>query len=149
MRSQKGVTMMSLIIYITSFLVITGLVAGITSFFYSNSTLMTEELYSAADYNKLNLYLVKESEQQGNRVKNIEFANDEEDSKDAYSLSFTNGDKFTFDPFNNLLYYNNICICEDVQKFKVDTEYTYGKEVMNVMIGFTNKSYSCKYTMMQ
>lgn len=141
---------MGLIIYVTSFLVVTGVVAGVTSFFYSNSMLMTEELYSAADYNKLNLYLVKESEQEGNRVKYIEFANAGlDESKDAYSLSFTNGDKFTFEPENHLLYYNNICICEDVQRFKANTEYTYGKEVMNIMIGFTNKSYSCKYTMMQ
>lgn len=77
MRSNKGITMMGLIIYITSFLVVTGVVAGLTSFFYGNSTLLTKELYSSADYNKLNLYLVKESEQQGNRVDEIVALNKE------------------------------------------------------------------------
>ena len=140
MNSQKGITMISLIIYISSFLIVTGVVAGITAFFYGNTTLMTQELYSSADYNKLNLYLVKESEQKGNRVK---------DSTDNNCVTFSNGDKFTFDSTNKLLYYNSICICEDVQNFSVKTEYDSGKEVMKVIVGFTNKSYTCKYTMAQ
>ena len=139
MRSEKGITMMSLIIYITSFVVIIGIVAGITSFFYGNTSLMTQELYSSSDYNKLNLYLVKESEQKGNKVK----------LSNGNNLEFSNGDKFTFDETNKLLYYNSICLCEDVQGFKAKTEYDSGKEVIDVKIEFTNKSYSCKYTMAQ
>lgn len=144
MRSRKGITMMGLVIYITSFLVVTGIVAGITSFFYGNSTLMTQELYSSADFNKLNLYFVKESEQIGNRVTEINGSD-----KKTNFIKFSNGDKFTFDENNSLLYYNGICLCEDAQKFEVKREYTYGKEVVSVLIGFTNKSYKCKYTMVQ
>lgn len=139
--SNKGITMMSLIIYITSFLVVVGVVAGITSFFYGNASLMTQELYSSSDYNKLNLYLVKESEQVGNRVSSLNSENG--------ILSFTNGDKFTYDKTNKLLYYNSICLCEDIQNFSTNTEYTDGKEVINVNVEFTNRSYSCKYTMAQ
>jgi len=151
MRSNKGITMMSLIIYITSFLLVTGIVAGVTAFFYGNSSLMTAELYSAADYNKLNLYLVKESEQENNRVKDIARveAAGASDSN-AYYLEFTNGDRFTYDEDNKLLYFNYICLCEDVQNFKVnDPEYDTGKEVISVMVEFTNKSYTSKYTMAQ
>ena len=142
MNSQKGITMISLIIYISSFLIVTGVVAGITAFFYGNTTLMTQELYSSADYNKLNLYLVKESEQKGNRV-------EQDSTNNNNCVKFSNGDKFTFDSMNKLLYYNSICICEDVQNFDVKTEYDSGKEVMKVIVGFTNKSYTCKYTMAQ
>ena len=143
-KSKKGITMMSLIIYITSFLVITGVVAGITAFFYGNSNLMTQELYSSADYNKLNLYMVKESEQKGNRVSKIN--SDENITKD---VTFSNGDKFTFDSVNHLLYYNSICLCEDVKEFDVKPYSDSGKEVLNVKINFSNVSYSCKYTMVQ
>ena len=136
-RSNKGITMMSLIIYITSFLVVVGIIAGITAFFYGNASLMTQELYSASDYNKLNLYLVKESEQPGNRVTNTN------------GLSFSNGDKFFYDSTNHLLYYNSICLCEDIQGFTTTTDYSSGKEVINVKVDFTNRSYSCKYTMAQ
>ena len=146
MRSHKGITMISLIIYISSFLVVTGIVAGITSFFYGNSNLMTQDLYSSADYNKLNLYFVKESEQNGNRINSI---NPENSSQTTEYLDFKNGDVYTYDKTNKMLYYNSICICEDVQDFKVSREFSTGKEVMNVMITFSNSSYSCKYTMAQ
>ena len=149
MRSRKGITMMGLVIYVTSFLVVTGIVAGITAFFYGNANLMTQELYSAADYNKLNLYFVKESEQEGNRVSQIEESAGAGTDKDASKVIFSNGDIFTFDSTQNLLYYNSICLCEDVQKFKVQKEYDTGKEVIKVIVGFTNKSYTCKYTMAQ
>ena len=138
--SNKGITMMSLIIYITSFLVIVGVVAGITAFFYGNASLMTQELYSASDYNKLNLYLVKESEQVGNKVNKPVTTGE---------LAFSNGDKFKYDSSNHLLYYNSVCICEDIQGFETTTDYTTGKEVVNVKIDFTNRSYTCKYTMAQ
>ncbi len=143
--SKKGITMIGLIIYIASFLVVTGIVAGITVFFYSNSTLITQSLFSSADYNKLNLYFVKESEQDGNRVTNITNGS----SDITKSLEFSNGDAFTFDDVNNTLYYNSICIGEDVQKFKVSKESTSGKDVLNVMVSYSNASYSCKYTMAQ
>ena len=145
MRSRKGITMMSLIIYVSSFLVVAGTIAGITAFFYGNSNLMTQELYSAADYNKLNLYFVKESEEKGNHVTGISPSTGDS----VNSLTFSNGDKFTFDSANNLLYYNSICLCEDIQSFKVKKVYGSGKEVLEVMVGFTNKSYTCKYTMAQ
>lgn len=149
MRSNKGITMMGLVIYVTSFLVVTGIVAGITSFFYGNSSLMTEELYSAADYNKLNLYIVRESEQNGNRVIDISPKPGEDPESNTTYLTFSNGDKFTYDSNSQLLYYNSICLCEDIQGFKVSTDYATGKEVLNVLVKFTNASYSCKYTMAQ
>ena len=55
--------MLSLVIYIASFLVVAGVIAGITIFFYNNTKLLDTEVYSAAEYNKLNMYLVKESEE--------------------------------------------------------------------------------------
>ena len=138
MHLKNGITMMSLVIYISGFLIVICVVSGITSFFYGNSTLMTQELYSSSEFNKINLYLVKESEQKGNRVKEI-----------SPNLEFSNGDKFLYDSANKLLYYNSICLCEDVQDFTVQSEYTSGKEVISVKVEFTNKSYSCKYTMAQ
>lgn len=147
MNSKNGITMISLIVYITSFLLVTGIIAGVTYFFYSNTNLINEELYSVADYNKLNLYFVKESEQKGNRINEIILDNN--GFEDNYYVSFLNGDRFTFDYTNHLLYYNSICLCEDVQKFQVQKEYDMGKEVLSVLVGFTNRSFSCKYTMKQ
>jgi hypothetical protein len=64
-------------------------------------------------------------------------------------FEFSNNDRFTLDKTSGLLYYNAICLCEDVQSLDVDTEYTSGKEVLKVKVGFTNKTYTTKYTMAQ
>lgn len=140
-KSQKAITMVSLVIYIGCFLVITGIIGAVTVFFYNNTSLLNSEVYSSAEYNKLNMYLVKESEEQGNSFVNFD------DSSNMCTLTFSNGNVYTFDKDNNLLYFNKICLCEDVQEFKVSTDYTTGKEVIKVKIDFTNKSYTTNYTM--
>ena len=137
MRSQKGVTMIGLIVYVASFLLIASVIGGVTSFFYGNSKLMSQEIYSSADFNKLNLYFIRESEIKGNRFKS--------------AVEFSNGDIFTCDLDNKNLYYNNICICQDVQSFEVKEpkDPSYGKQVLSVKVNFTNRSYTTKYTMAQ
>lgn len=145
LNSQNGITMLSLVVYIASFLVITAIIAGITMFFYNNTSLMNVETFSAAEYNKLNMYLVKQSEESGNKLTQI----DQNRESSINYIEFSNGDRFTLDKNTNLLYYNKICICEDVQNLEVKQDYTTGKEVINVKVEFTNKTYTNKYTMAQ
>ena len=130
-KSQKGITMVSLVIYIACFLIVAGTIGGITIFFYNNTSLLNDEVYSSAEYNKLNMYLVKESEEDGNSFVNFD----------------NSGNIYTFDKDNNLLYFNKICLCEDVQDFSVLTDYTTGKELIKVKIDFSNKSYTTNYCM--
>ncbi len=62
-KSQNGITMINLVIYVISFLIVASMISGITIFFYSNTDLINKENYTAAEYNKLNMYMVKESEE--------------------------------------------------------------------------------------
>lgn len=142
MHNKKGITMINLIIYVASFLVIAGIIASITAFFYSNTALLDEEMYSAAEFNKLNAYFVKESEEDLNKVREISL-----DGEETNYIEFTNNDRYTFDKENHYLYYNSVLLCEDVQGFKTEKSYTNGKEVIKLIVNFTNKAYSCKYTM--
>ena len=145
LKSQNGVTMVSLVIYIACFAIVAGIIAGITTFFYSNTTLMDQEVYTAAEYNKLNMYLVKESEEEGNRLYDISL----DETSDMPYIEFSNGNRYTLDKETHILYYNSICLCEDVQNLTLEKEYTSGKEVLKVKVDFTNKSYTTKYTMAQ
>lgn len=140
-KSQNGITMTSLVIYVVCFLIVAGTIGAVTIFFYNNISLLDNEVYSSAEYNKLNMYLVKESEYEGNSFVSFD------DSGDIYTLTFSNGNIYTFDTENNLLYFNKICLCEDVQDFSVITDYTTGKEVIKVKIDFSNKSYTTSYCM--
>jgi hypothetical protein len=87
--------------------------------------------------------LVKESEDEGNRLSDNQLDNE---SNMVY-FEFSNGDRFTLDKSSNLLYFNSTCLCEDVKNLQVSTEYNSGKEVIKVKVEFTNKTYTTKYTM--
>lgn len=143
LKSSKGVTMINLVIYVTCFLMITGLIGNLTVFFYNNSEILDNEISAASEYNKLNLFLVKESKIAHNKFESFYIEND------LKYLTFSNGDTYLFDKENGLIYYNNICVCEFASDFNVTTDYSSGKEVVNVLVKFDNDniSYKTSYTM--
>lgn len=68
MKSQKGISLMSLLIYVVAFLVISGIIAAITTFFYSNYAFLDDKVSISSEYNKLNLCFVQETEKLGNYI---------------------------------------------------------------------------------
>lgn len=143
-KSTKGITMINLIIYISCFVIVAAVVGGITVFFYSNTDVLDSEISAASEYNKLNMYLVKESQYSNNKF--MEY--NSEDGNMSY-LTFSNGNMYTFDEENRLLYYNEMCLCESVSDFDVTPDYSSGKQVVNVLVKFDNDniSYKTSYTM--
>ena len=53
MKTNKGITMLSLVVYVAVFLVVIAVVANISSFFYKDITTMDAETTSDYEYNKL------------------------------------------------------------------------------------------------
>ncbi len=142
-KSAKGITMVNLVVYVTCFVIIAAVVGNLTVFFYNNSEILDNEISAASEYNKLNLFLVKESEIANNKFDDFYTENNNS------LLVFSNGDTYTFDKDNGLIYYNNMCICEFTSDFNVTTEYSSGKEIVNVLVKFNddNISYKTSYTM--
>lgn len=142
-KSASGITMISLVIYVVCFVVISAIVGTITVFFYNNNEVLDNELVASAEYNKLNMYLVKDSQDIDNSYNGIYEQNN------LYSLVFNNGSVYTFDKENNAIYYNQMCLCEFISDFDVSLDYSSGKEVVNVLVKFNddNISYKTSYTM--
>ena len=142
-KSAKGITMVNLVVYVTCFVIIAAVVGNLTVFFYNNSEILDNEISAASEYNKLNLFLVKESEIANNKFDDFYTENNNS------LLVFSKGDTYTFDKDNGLIYYNNMCICEFASDFNVTTEYSSGKEIVNVLVKFNddNISYKTAYTM--
>ena len=68
-KSQKGITMVSLIIYIASFLVVTSIVGFITTFFYNNVANINNDLGATAYYNAFNSFMLAEVNKPGVKIK--------------------------------------------------------------------------------
>mgnify|MGYP003307350006 FL=1 len=60
MKTQKGISLMSLIIYVVAFVMVSGIIAGVTTFFYSNYTFLDENVSVSSEYPKLNQCFVQD-----------------------------------------------------------------------------------------
>ena len=67
-KREKGVTLISLTIYVVVMVLVVTLIAVIRSFFYSNVINIDREAIELAELNKLNLYMIEETEKEENSI---------------------------------------------------------------------------------
>jgi hypothetical protein len=103
MRSEKGITLTTVVIYVMAMIVIVGIVATITSFFYSNTAELEETSSILGEFNKFNLYFLSETQKEDNKVVKIE---------SGKRIIFSSGAAFTYQ--DNGIYFNNIKLCSGV-----------------------------------
>ena len=144
MKSQKGITMLSLVIYVASFLAVTGVIAIVTTFFYNNLKIINTDMGSSAYYNKLNLYLVEETKKPGNEI--YKYDNSDISAGSKYiTFNDSANNKNTFVHQGSILYYNKIALCNNVSDFKVKVDETTGKKIINVYVEIDGIAYSTNY----
>ena len=176
MKSQKGITLMSLIVYVMAFLIVIGIVGSITTFFYTNYSFLDKKSSVAAEYSKLNLTFSEENKASGNYIYDLQsgvtsgilsksaiehFSVNEEYETKYDLLEALNGvykQYFnTYVLFNDenvigwredekVIYFNQSIICNDVEKFSITKSIENVHTILNVYVEFDNKSYSTKYT---
>ena len=146
MRSQRAITLTSLVIYITVLLIVLGMLAVITGTFRGNIKEIYVEGTNNAEIDKFNVYFLKEVKKQGNEVEAI---SDNE-------VLFTTGNKYTFN--NKCIYLNNnIKVAEKIDKCIFASSLVNNKTVITVTIKavdaeektieyvLSNKAYSSTY----
>ena len=138
---------MSLTIYIIAFVMIVGIVGSITIFFNSNAKEINMASGASAEYNKFNLYML-EYTKNGSKItipreytkesKYITFSTDTEENQNFN----------TFVYLGNILYFNKIKLCENVEDFKVLKETaSNGKDVLKTYININGTVYTTDYVM--
>ncbi|MBO5478372.1 MAG: hypothetical protein J6A04_01430 [Clostridia bacterium] len=122
MRKDAGLTTTSIIIYVIAMLIVIGIIATITSFFYSNVNNANENSNSISEITKFHMYFLEETTRSNNQINEIKNT----------SISFTTGNTFTFQ--DNSIYFNHIKICEDITNLQFMSEEKNGKTVISVLI---------------
>lgn len=106
MKNNKGITLVSLVIYIAIVMVVTAAVIRITTYFKNNMTDVADVSFET-EFQKINLYLLDESKTVGNNIKNI---------TGGTKIAFTNGNIYQYNSSDKTIYLNNtIKVCENVQ----------------------------------
>lgn len=132
MRSQRGVTLISLIIYVIIMTFVIAIISRISSSFYSNMKEFDGESESAVAYSKFNMYFLNDIKREGVNVEEVfdsyiilSYTKDEEIVKIEYSVQ------------NKSLYRNKVKICDDVENVKI----TSNEEKNTVTINLKIKEY--------
>lgn len=134
MKSEKGISLISLIIYLIAFTTAVAIVANVSNYFYKNLTMSGNSLKTNEQFLKLNSYLTKEINIKGNVIKSI--GDTYEGKKMNYIVFASTKNQYSF--INGEIYFNQTKICSDIN----DCKFTYKGEsntlVVNIKITENN-----------
>ncbi len=124
MRSEKGITLISLTVYIIVMLIVVAVVSMISMFFYKNTNALSNTINPLTEYTKFNHYFSDEVNHANLKV--LEWGED--------YLVFDNNIQYTYVAENKGIYRNNVKICKDVEKCIFESKIKNGKNVVAVTI---------------
>lgn len=134
MKSESGLTTTSIIIYIIAMMIVIGIIATITSFFYTNVMNMDESSENLSTITKFHMYFLEETNKTENEIAKV----------DTNYISFTSGNTFVFQ--DKSIYLNNIRICENISDLQFYVENVEDKQIINVLIVIGKQSEYSKTT---
>ncbi len=128
-KSQKGITLTSLAIYITVVLIVLGILAVISGSFQGNLREIYAEGTNNAEIDKFNVYFLKEVKKEGNEINTT--TNNE--------VLFATGNKYSFKAEEKSIYLNDsIKIAENIEKCEFSRNTVNEKTVIIVTIKSLN-----------
>lgn len=130
MKSQNGITLSSLIIYIIVMIMVIGVMARVSTMFYNNVNKLDNRTIEISKFNNFNTYFVKEIKLPNNGIDKIE---------NNYIL-FKSGNSFLYQ--NQNIYYNDLMIVDNVKNLVFTKE---SESVINLNISFEEYSKQIKY----
>ena len=130
MKSQNGITLSSLIIYIIVMIMVIGVMARVSTMFYNNVNKLDNRTIEISKFNNFNTYFVKEIKLPNNGIDKIE---------NNYIL-FKSGNSFLYR--NQNIYYNDLMIVDNVKNLVFTRE---SESVINLNISFEEYSKQIKY----
>lgn len=136
LKSEKGVTLMSLTTYISVMLIVIGIVATITTFFYGNFNIVRDVAKYSSEFDKFNSSIISD-------VKSNKHVNVDNDNK---TIIFEDGTTYKYNEKDSGLYRGQIKIATHVKYFSVSKKTivinNVYKEILTIkiIIGDSSKS---------
>lgn len=121
-KGDKGITLVSLIIYVIGLIVIMGIIAFATSFYQKNVLNLNNSGEVNSEFNKFNSKMIEETKEAGNEVKSVT----------ENVIKFSNGDTYTL--ADGKIYQNSIVVCKNVKEFLVDYAVDGDKQILKIYI---------------
>ncbi len=128
MKSEKGITIVSLAIYIGLIFIVIGILTTITVNIRHNVNETNKDGEKLAEVNKFNMYFIKEVKDEKNAVEQIS----------GNSITFTSGKEFTYDSQTKSIKLiegsNTIEIAINIESCTFSKKLENGKDIITVII---------------
>ena len=141
MKTQRGVTLTSLIIYIIGMVMIISIVSVLTTYFYKNVRSAISDIDPITEHTKFNSYFTNEVNKE--KIKILECSN----NGGQNYIVFDNGTQYTFVEANKGIYINNVKICKQVTECTFTQSIENGNDVVIVVMKISGEYYTNKYTL--
>lgn len=123
MRSNRGITLTSLIMYVALILIALGILAVLRSNFQSSVKELNQQGTNNYEFDKFNVSFLQEVKKDGNGISSV----------NASEIIFTTNNKYTFK--DNCIYLNDtIKIAENIDSLSFSTELIDKKIVIKVTV---------------
>ncbi len=122
MKSEKGVTLISLTVYIIVMVIVIAMVSVVSTYFYNNTRSASDAITPTTEYTKFNSFFSEEVNHRN--IKVVECKTD--------YIVFDNGVQYTFIPENKGIYKNKVKIASEVESCNFQYTVSNGKEVVKV-----------------
>lgn len=144
MKNQRGVTLASLIIYVIVLLIVIVMLGVMRNNFQSGVMGLSEDSKTESEFNKFNIYFLKDIKEPGNTATIAGEQNNE--------ITFSSGNIYEFS--NNNIYFisgeQRIKLLENINNCRFDENNENGKTIVNVSITFSNnKTISKDYVLVE
>ena len=148
MQNEKGVTLISVTIYIIVMLIIVAVITVLTSYFYHNVDINSASQNLNQQYTKFNSYFTEEVNKKGNKLLEIGETENESGNGTQKYIIFSSGNQYTYIPENQGIYMNQVKIADNITgcDFTSNREEN-GKTTITVTIQGDNFERKTTYTL--
>lgn len=117
MKSEKGITLIILGIYVVVFSIVIALLASLSSYIYNNLGGISDSSIDAVEFNKFNMYFVEDVKT--NKQALVRKLADD-NNREFIQIAFSDGDVYTYTIGDDSIYKNNQKIAKDISDFNAE-----------------------------
>lgn len=136
MKSEKGITLISVTIYVIVMAIVIGIIAVISGFFYKSID-GVDQTVPAQEFTEFNRYFSDEINRDGIEIISCE----------SNYVVFNNNVEYTFVAGNKGIYRNGVKICRDIENCTFTKGSENGKTTVTVQMIISGRVMSTKYVL--
>lgn len=147
MKSEKGITLISLIIYVIALTIVIGIIAVISGYFYKNIATTSENVEPMVEYTKFNSFFSEEVNYRGIKVLDCQSTTGDNGKIETSYIVFDNGVQYTYISGNKGIYRNKVKIARGIDNCSFEYKVEEGKDIVNVNFKAKDMNNPIKYTL--